>query len=77
MSRLYMACLNKRSRTCDGWDGKKALQVAIQLLPALLYKFHALLLAEDALGRQPQVVGGQVPAVACEKLSACAAYTDC
>ena len=65
------------SRTCNGWDGKQALQVAVQLLPALLYKLHALLLAEDALGRQPQVVGGQVSGVACKKLSARTACTDC
>ena len=42
-------------------DGKQALEEPIELLPPLLHKLHALLLAEDALGWQPQVVGGQVP----------------
>ena len=43
-------------------DGEQALEEPVELLPPLLHELHALLLAEDALGWQPQVVGGQVPA---------------
>ena len=44
--------------TCNRRDGEQALEKPIELLPPLLDKFHALLLAENALGWQPQVVGG-------------------
>lgn len=59
--------------TCNWRDGQQALQVAVQLLPALLHEVRALLLAEDALGGQAQMVGGQVPAngMHCKACKAC------
>ncbi len=44
------------------------MQVGIELLPAVLHKLNAVLLAEDALGRQAQPVRSQLPQRAVQRL---------
>ena len=66
--RQYKVRLAQEKNTCNGGVGEKGLQVGVELLSAVLHKLYAVLLAEDALGRQAQPVGGQLPKRAVQRL---------